>query len=493
MDTVIIYPLKFRFILILAAVSLFVFSCKKDPVKPAPGPGTNTEELNNELINKWVIDTMRKDYLWIEDLPIDNQLSFTDSPEPFFYGLLSSRDRFSWIQNAQELNNELSGVIKTSGMGLGLVYLYTDGDEVMASVRYVLKNTPAASAGIKRGDLFTKVNGQQLMADANNNVPLADVLFGNNPFSIQLVKIEGNQLVNDREVTLTPIEGYQEPAVLLNTILETNSGKKVAYLFYNRFLPDPDELLAAFGTFKAANADELILDLRYNGGGSIGVAGLLAGLIQADFNENDVFVQYQYNSLYYNDEDTYKSLLGTVYINEVKNKNINLPRVFILATGSSASASELVQNNLKPFLGDANVIHIGSTTYGKNVGSYTIEIDPKNDPQQIEWGIQPIIVQLANKNGFGDYGAGFTPAAENQVNEWDELPWKPLGSPEDPFIARALAIIDPSMNIRSGLKTKAAPQPKIASDRVVKGFEDPINKAVPVHLDDAVIKRMKLK
>src|SRR5690606_5708809 len=111
------------------------------------------------------------------------------------------------------------------------------------------------------------------------------------------------------------------------------------------------------------------------------------------------------------------------------------------------SASELVMNGLKPLLGASNVIHIGTTTVGKNAASYTIEVNPYNDRSRIEWGLQPIIALLANKDGSGDYSDGFTPDTENQVREWQYLPWKPLGDTADPLIARALHLIDPTVTL----------------------------------------------
>src|SRR5690606_23347214 len=125
----------------------------------------------------------------------------------------------------------------------------------------------------------------------------------------------------------------------------------------------------------------------------------------------------------------------------------------IIATNYSASASELVINNLRPFLSDADVIHIGETTVGKNEGSITIVDERK--PRQIEWGIQPIVVKLANKAGFGDYPDGLDPQYE--IDEWAYIPWAPIGSMDDPLLAKAISLIDPSaqlstsksMNIKS--------------------------------------------
>src|SRR5690606_10698 len=256
-----------------------------------------------------------------------------------------------------------------------------------------------------------------------------------------------DRLEPDRDVTLAPVEGFNEEAILLDTVWTLPSGKKVGYLFYNRFLDNQrQELVNAFGRLKAKGAEELILDVRYNGGGGIRSAAMLSGLIHHDFDPDQLFIKYQYNRRYRDNEYKYGALLNNDgnFINAVANNNLGLNRVFILATYSSASASELIINNLKPFLGEANVIHIGETTYGKNVGSYTIDIDVSNNPDENEWAIQPIIIKLANADGFGDYDEGFAPTEVNEVNEWRYTPWEPLGSTDDPLVARALEIIDPT-------------------------------------------------
>ena len=217
----------------------------------------------------------------------------------------------------------------------------------------------------------------------------------------------------------------------------------------------------------------------------------MAGLIQASFNENDIFIQYRYNSNYRDEDYTYKRLFGgnsndaeeqesaTQVINAIKSLNLNLPRVYIIATGSSASASELVINNLRPFLSEANVVHIGQTTVGKNEGSITIK--DERAPRRIEWGIQPIVVKLANKAGHGDYPDGLEP--QHQINEWGYLPWGPIGSLEEPLLAKALSIIDPSMQAVTAkmMSTKAETARKLRTVEV-SGFEDKLNKPIPVDM-----------
>jgi len=479
---------------------VFVFflasSCKKeikgDPEDPQPAS-------ENKTTNTWVVENMRDIYYWNTSIPQDGNLDFDLGPEDFFETILHPDDRFSWIQLADELEDNLSGVSITVGLGIGLLQINRAGD-VIISVRYALAGSPADEAGIKRGDIITKINGQAMTID--NYQSVLDAYYGSDPFTVQLAHInDSDQIVDDDELRLTPVRGFQEQAIHVDSVIATPNGKKVGYLFYNRFLNNqPNELLEAFEKFKTAGVSDLVLDLRYNGGGGIWIAAIMSGLIQANFNKDEPFIQYKYNSNYGTDIYTYYRLFGgdsddadevasaDQVIAAIEALNLNLSKVYIIATNYSASASELVINNLRPFLSDANVIHIGETTVGKNEGSVTI-VDERN-PRQIEWGIQPIIVKLANKAGFGDYPDGLEPQYE--IDEWDYLPWAPVGSLDDPLLARAISLIDPSVQPPTTSKTMSIRARTARSLQAVpvKGFEDRLNRSVPVDVGNRMKKQI---
>lgn len=469
--------------LMATTVFLLATACKKEN----GGNGTNPQ---NEKTNQWVVENMRDVYYWNSSIPQDRNLDFGLDPEDFFDKILHPDDRFSWIQLAKDLEDDLSGVSTTVGLGIGLLQINEAG-EVIISVRYALKGSPADKAGIERGDIITEINGRAMTV--KNYQEVLEPYYGSASFSVQLAHInENDQIVLDQEIDLTPVTRFQEQAIHMDTVITTPGGKKVGYLFYNRFLNEqPNELLEAFYKFKTAGVSDLVLDLRYNGGGGIWIAAIMSGLIQANFKENDPFIQYKYNTNYGEETLSYYQLFGgdsddeedvesaDAVVNAINQVNLDLPKVYIIATNYSASASELVINNLRPFLGDVNVVHIGETTVGKNEGSITI-VDER-DPPEIEWGIQPIIVKLANKAGFGDYPDGLEPQYE--VDEWNYLPWGPIGSPDDPLLAAALGLIDPSMQPTAaktmGLKAQTAR--KLHAEKV-RGFEDELNKPVPVDI-----------
>ena len=473
--------------MVLVATLLVVSSCKKrEPSDPDP-----TGEVTNEEINRWVVDTMRYYYYWNTSIPANNNLNFNRSPVDFFETILNRpADRFSWIQNAKELKEQSSGIIKTSG--LGPAFIINEDNQVVLSPRYVHKGSPADLVGIKRGDFFLGINGEDWKV-SGNSITNAQALFGNDPFTLQKADLnEQGKLVRGESISLTPVEDFQESAIHLDSILITPNGTKVAYLFYNRYLINQaQELIDAFKEFKAAGVTELIVDERYNGSGWVAAASLLSALIHQNFNINSPFIQYHINDNFRNWTESYSDQFGVNNEAVVTQNNLGLDRVFILATENSASASELLINNLKPFLGANNVIHVGGTTVGKDEFSTLFESSSPRlkEKDETDWGIQPIVGKYKNANGEGDFEQGLVP--QHFVNEVN-YPYAPMGSIEDRLVAKALSIIDPSMVAQLHRQMDLQQQSRTATVRELEEINKGLMKMRPLEVTP-LHKRQPLK
>ena len=417
---------------------------EKPPVAVIP-----TADLN---VENFVYRGMNEIYLYKADVPVladdyfsnqaekDNYLDNFSSPEDLFYdGLVASQDRFSFIvDDYVELENLFSGVSKTSGISYGLVRYCSGCSEIFAYVRYILPNTPAEEVGLKRGDIITRIDGIQL-TDANYSN-----LLGADSFTVGLGKLEENTIADlDQTYDLTKIADYSTNPVFIAKTLDVD-GQKVGYLMYNSFTADFDpQLNDAFGQFKADGVTDLILDLRYNGGGSVRTATDLASMITGQF-PGQLFMREEWNAAYqaYFESEAPARLLNNFNSSIKSGQAINslmLNQVYIITTNRSASASELVINGLNPYI---DVVQIGETTTGKFQASVTLYDSPNFGRQNADpshtYAIQPLVLKSVNSAGVSDYIDGLDPDIEISENIRD---LGMLGELSDPLLNTAVNAI----------------------------------------------------
>ncbi|MBA4744271.1 MAG: carboxyl-terminal protease [Muricauda sp.] len=452
--------MKKYFFLFLGLSVLFMSCSDDDGIKngPSPDPDPTADVAAQDFMWK----AMNLWYFWQADVPdlADDRFSTNaeytaflennSNPENFYYSICNRHeeiygeetaiDRFSFAnEDYTELVSSLSGISQSNGLefGLGLI---GDTDNVFGFVQYIWPDSDASTKDIQRGEFFTRVDGVQLTV--NNYINL---LFGDNStYTLGMATVADNTISDsDKEVSLTKIENQIENPILVAKTLDVN-GTKVAYLMYNRFLSSFNEdLNDAFAKFKADGATELVLDMRYNPGGSVNTSRLLASMIYGT-NTSDVYIKQRWNAKIqaeFSDEfltDYFANSTGASAIN-----SLNLSRIFVIATGDSASASELVMNGLDPYI---NVIHIGETTRGKNEFSITLVDDSENNfiynsdregniNSQNSWGLQPLVGRNENADGFYDYTSGLSP--EIELSE-DLTNLGVLGDVNEPLLARAL-------------------------------------------------------
>ncbi len=427
------------------------------------------EDLDDNAVpvSDFIWKGMNAYYLWQAEVPeladdrfanqdqLNKYLQAFNSPEQLFESLIyrpGDIDRFSVIfPDFSVLENLLQGVSKSNGMEYGLRYVSNSGSAVFGYVRYIIPNTDAAGKDIRRGDIFYAVNG----------TPLTDTnyigLLGADTYTLQLgTLLNGTVTPNGREVTLTKAQYAENPVHTVTTI--DQGSHKIGYLLYNGFYSNYDtELNNAFGTLKTAGVTDLVLDLRYNGGGSVRTATYLGSMITGQFN-GQLFAKQQWNAkLQAKYENQNPGALQNLFTNQLSNgaaiNSLNLTKVYILTSPATASASELVINCLKPYI---QVVQIGDKTTGKNVGSVTLydsrDFSASGRSGSHKYAMQPIVIRTINKNNFGEYSAGISP--ENDIDKLAEnySNLGELGNPSERLFARAVALI-------TGSGRYAAPAP----------------------------------
>lgn len=428
--------MKRKFFIPLLAVAILSVSCFKDmddTIQPA-----STLDIQN-----FIYRGLNYYYLYKADTPelandafanqgeLENFLNNYDTPESLFDYLKSPQDRFSNLfSDFRVIEDALSGISLSNGMEYGLVY-YPDGSgNVFGYVRYVLPNTDAEAQGLQRGDLFTTIDGQQI-TQSNYNDLLAPT-----SYTIGLSNYDGANFTLTGQTALLNQVQYNENPVYKVKILNVN-GEKIGYLMYNSFIKDYDsELNNAFAQFKAEGVTNLVLDLRYNGGGAVETATDLASMITGQFN-GKVFYKEFWNAdrQAANAED---GLFDSSISNGSAINSLNLNNVYILTTQRTASASELVINGLNPYI---NTVQVGDTTTGKFQASFLLYDAPaptfsrqQANPSH-NYVMLPLVFKTSNVAGNTDYGDGLFPQIalkENYFNLGE------LGDENEPLLAAAL-------------------------------------------------------
>lgn len=404
-----------------------------DPEKILPNEDDGKAVNPNAQVNDWIYSELTDWYLWSDKLVAVSVTNKELSPDEYFESLLyqpGETDRFSWIQeSAEDLLNSLNG--KNTALGLRTSTFYADDAKknVAFAVSYALKNSPAERAGIKRGDFITKVNGTTITLDNYQTI------LGSESMTFTMGDYVNGQIVPNTTVySVTKAEIQTNPVQHYSIIQE--GSKKIGYLVYLQYLSQyDDELRRIFGEFKAAGINELVLDLRYNGGGYISSATTLSSLIGRGISSSKVCYSDEWNA---NITKEFKNKYGANYFtknfkDEPNNIGSQLSRLFVLTSKGTASASELTINNLLPYM---EVIRVGDNTYGKNVGSITIDDEQK----RWKWGMQPIVLRTVNANGQSDYGSkdGFAPNVRVSDNI---LPFKSFGDKSETLMSEVIAYI----------------------------------------------------
>lgn len=287
-------------------------------------------------------DLFLTEYLWYDQVASNiDYVQFTQPQEMINALRVDPYDQWSFTitqQAYEDQNNQ-----KTAGFGFG----YTSDYHIFL----VRINAPAYGL-LYRGDEILEINGEPV-----TNVLISEASQKLNTATLFTVLRDGTE----KYVSVAPSEYTYN--VSLGKVI-TQGTQKIGYLRYDSFTESSvAEFESIFTQFHNDGVDELVIDMRYNGGGStLTASALLDNITNAFPGERQMYLDWNANYQHKNSSYTFEE-------SDMQDGNeLNMKRVFFLVTGSSASASEAVINALVPYLGVENVITIGDWTHGKPVG-----------------------------------------------------------------------------------------------------------------------------
>jgi carboxyl-terminal processing protease len=459
--------LKNIFILFFA---LLLAGCSEHPLPEPEAP-----ELTKK-INSFIKIAMEDVYLWYDKLPnIDIRYEF--DPNVYFKKLLYEEDKWSFLtDDVAALEASYEGVETTFGYSLAFGRFSNTGN-IFALVEFVYPSTPASLAGFKRGDIIVLMNGSDINDDNYRDLLNASSL------SVNLGILGENGISVDPKTISMTAEKLTLNPVLIADILE-HEGYKIGYLFYAQYIENFNSSLdMAFQLFQDQSVSDIVIDLRYNPGGTTSAARHLCSSVAplSAVNGKKTLVTFQWNDKYQSYWES-RNQTSQLRINFTDNTavKLGLNKLYILTGGGTASASELSITGLKPYM---NVKTIGETTFGKYTASITLKPEDFYESESYyrdfeNWGIQPIVIRYANSQGVTDFKDGFLP---DIAVEDDLFAGIPLGNKQEPLLKAAIEEITGTQIL--ALKKSIITEPYILFDRGFSRFDKNKREMLIDHFD----------
>lgn len=495
-------------IMVLGLGLLLSFSaCKKDtpdnPVDPVDPPSTGSRaELSKDSLFLYA----KQVYLWNESLPsyeVFNPRKYTGTDDKDalekelfaitqipknpstgnsyeFTGINSTNPKYSYIDDISDNNATQSFVPRSkgdvelngSGFDMGFYWFepYGTAGNFSFYVTGVYPNSPADKAGLSRGAVINKVNGTAIGSNYNSQYMLVYNIVDGNPTSVTIsgTKADGTPF---NDVVLTKAKYTTSPVLKAKTI--TSGSRKIGYLALIHFTTLQSNartpLTEAFNKFASDGVTDLVIDLRYNGGGYVNTAEYLTNLIAPSTATGVMFKEY-YNKTMREGKATileYQPLLdeddkvqyqngkmltyADIDYSEAENTTNfskkgtlgNVTNVVFIVSGGTASASELVINSLKPVM---NVKLVGETTYGKPVGFFPFRLENKYD-------VYMSMFETRNAKDEGGYYAGLTPDYPSDPRSVIDDARYDFGDEREGYIKKAISVLAPSAGTLSASQT----------------------------------------
>ena len=372
---------------------------------PQPGSAACTLDAQKQ----YVLDKMRDVYLWNDVLPASVDLAAYPTPEALLDYLKTFQplDNFSYIDlAAADARFFAAGQYE----GFGFSTRFETADE-LRFIR-VFASSPASSAGFARGQQILALNGRSI-AEIESNEGI-DALFSLPTLEFTVRRQDGSEIttsVTQGVVTIDPLPQFR--------IIDRSDGTAVGYFELVTFVSTADDALRdVFDVFRQAGVTDVVMDLRYNGGGLVSTTELLGDYLGGGVPDNTIFSKTVFNA-------NHAASNRIAYFQRLV-ESVNLSRLVVITTDRTASASELITNSMAPH---ADVSIVGSTTLGKPVGQLGIEFCDKV--------LRPTAFETLNANDEGGYFDGL-PA---DCNSADDLSIA-IGDDADPNLQAALTLLD---------------------------------------------------
>ena len=464
---------KLSWVLLFALLGSVTFSGCSDEDPQDNNSSTNQSDNNNEdknddssqnisneiyYANMFGKDALETYYLWNEEIHDDlNQWNIETNNDPIgtfsrirYHEGEKYIDKWSMLTNDMaSLTNNMNGITTSFGWNLSFYDMsdIVSREQYIGVVNFVYKDSPAAKAGLKRGDILLTLDGQTINSSNYQN------LYYGNTLTVTLGLMDPESYTihdQNKEVSLTAVSMYENP-VICDSIYEFN-GKKVGYLAYTSFdFASIPQLIEISRKYKAEQVKELVLDLRYNGGGYVTTEQVLASLFapQSAVTNKEVFEKEVYNKTltqYYQQEGMdlesrfetdfeYQDQNQTVKVS-TKDANIGLEKIYGLISSGSASASEALLGGLMPY---TQIELIGSQSHGKYCTGVIFpakEFYVKTPSELNNWGAY-IMISI-DQNSLGETPCmpdGLTP--DIVIKDNPLLPYV-IGDVNEPLLKQAL-------------------------------------------------------
>ncbi len=397
---------------------------------PTPSPTATTAACSLQNRQQFAFDVLDEWYLFPDLLATGVNPAGYNSVQAYIDALVAparaqNRDRFfSYVTSIAE-ENAFFNQGASAGFGVRLAY---DLDARRVFVAETFDNTPALGANIERGTELLGIGTTSGNIQTVNSLiatggaqAVIDALGPSDPGVARVLRIIDASGIQ-REVSVTKADYALDPVPRYGAQIITDGGKQVGYVRLTNFIdPAIADLRDAFADFRAAGVTELVIDLRYNGGGGINVNEFFGDMMGRDL-DGQVF-----ETIAFRDS---KSQLNETYRFNAQPQSIAPTRIAFITTSGSASASEAIINAMVPYIGNGLAI-VGENTFGKPVGQSGFDLAACDDRLRV------VTLKLENANGNGDYYNGLAETVPNTCRATDDLSHN-FGDPQEAMIATAL-------------------------------------------------------